>query len=177
VAGRPAIADLRSLFGGPAKAENLGMPEFRDAIDLLVEDHRFLEELLERLDREDDPREMRALFLRIAGDLAAHEAAEHEVVFPAARAAGSAGTHEVHELIGEHEEVNSLLAEMLTLDASGAGFAKRASALVFELRAHFAEEEERLFPALRAVLDPAYLAWLAPRVRAIKRSAPMFPAA
>lgn len=153
------------------------MDEISDAIDLLIEDHRYIEVLLERLDLSDDPAEMRGLFIRIAGDLAAHESAERDVVFPAARAAVPSGRRDVHELTGEHEEVNSLLAEMLTLDPSSAGFAKRACALVLELRAHFAEEEEVLFPALRAALEPAVLVGLATRVRAAKRSAPMFPVA
>jgi iron-sulfur cluster repair protein YtfE (RIC family) len=120
---------------------------------------------------------MRRLFARLAENLAAHEAAENDVVFPAARAAVPIGRRDVHELTEEHEEVNSLLAEMLALDPSGAGFAKRASALVLELRAHFAEEEELLFPALRVALEPAVLVGLAAGVRAAKRSAPMFPAA
>lgn len=153
------------------------MDEIPDAIDVLIDDHRFMEVLLDQLDVEDDPAEMRRLFARLAGELAAHESAENDVVFPAARAAVPTGRREVHKLTGEHEEVNSLLAEMLVLDPSGAGFAKRAGALVLELRAHFAEEEEVLFPALRAALEPAVLAGLANRIRAVKRTAPMFPAA
>lgn len=153
------------------------MEEISDAIDLLIDDHRYMEALLDQLDLEDDPAEVRRLFMRIAGELAAHEAAEHDVVFPAALATVPSGRREVHELIGEHEEVNSLLAEMLALDPSGAGFAKRAGALALELRAHFTEEEELLFPALRAALEPAVLVGIATRVRAAKRSAPMFPAA
>ncbi len=153
------------------------MDEIPDAIELLIEDHRYMEILLDRLDLSDDPAEMRGLFMRIAGDLAAHESAEQDVVFPAARAAVPSGRRDVHELTGEHEEVNSLLEEMLTLDPSSAGFARRASALVLGLRAHFAEEEEQLFPALRAALEPAVLVGLATHVRAAKWSAPMFPVA
>jgi hemerythrin superfamily protein len=153
------------------------MDEIRDAVEVLIEDHRYIEVLLEQFDLQDDPAEMRRLFFRIAGELAAHEAAEQDVVFPPARAAVPSGRRDVHELTREHEEVNSLLAKMLTLDPSCAAFAKRAGALVLELRAHFAEEEELLFPALRAALEPSVLAGLATRVRAAKRSAPMFPVA
>jgi hypothetical protein len=76
------------------------------------------------------------------------------VVFPALRASvPAAGTGMVTSL-EEHEEINSLLDEMLGLDPSCFGFMKRTSALILELRAHFAEEEE-LFGRLRAALDPA----------------------
>lgn len=153
------------------------MAEPFDVIEVLSGDHRLISELLGRLDAEDRPAEMRSLFLRIAGELAAHEAAEHDVVFPAALAATPADRDEVLELMAGHHEVNSLLAEMLRLDPAGFGFLKRASALVVDLQEHFAAEEEVLFPHLRSVLEPGERAELAARVRAAKRSAPMFPAA
>lgn len=148
-----------------------------DVIDVLTEDHRVLRELLEQLDREDRPAEMRALFLRIVREFAAHEAAEHDVVFPAARAAAPAARTTLHDLAAEHDEVDSLLDEMLHLDPAGFGFVKRASALILELQAHFLEEEDLLFPQLRSVLDPAERAELAVLVRAAKRSARAVPAA
>ena len=147
-----------------------------DVIEMLTADHRLMNSLLDRLDAEDHPAEMHRLFLRIADALAAHEAAEHDVVFPAALAALPDDDREVLDLIAGHDEVNSLLAEMLHLDPSGFGFLKRASALIFDLQAHFAAEENVLFPRLRAVLDPAERAWLAARVRVAKHAAPVFPA-
>ena len=57
-----------------------------DAIELLLQDHRLIDGLAEQLDAADDPAEIRRLFLRIVEELAAHEAAEQEVVFPAFRA-------------------------------------------------------------------------------------------
>jgi hypothetical protein len=118
VGGRPGIADFRSLSCGGGTAENSGMAELSDAIDLLLDDHRYMEVLMDRLDQESDPEEMRTLFLRIAGELAAHEV---------------------------------------------------------ELRAHFAEEEEILVPAMRAAIEPAALEELGLRVRAAKRTARIFP--
>jgi len=61
------------------------MGEIRDAVEVLIEDHCYMEVLLEQFDLEDDPAELRRLFMRIAGELAAHEAAEQDVV--SARAA------------------------------------------------------------------------------------------
>jgi len=147
-----------------------------DVIAVLVGDHRLITGLLEQLDEEDRPAEMRALFLRIASELAAHEAAEDDVVFPAVRAAVPADSDEVLALLAGHDEVNSLLTEMLCLDPAGFGFAKRAAALVVELQAHFAEEEEVVFPEVRSVLGSEELAGLASRVRMARRLAPIFPA-
>jgi hemerythrin superfamily protein len=166
---------MTGIIPGPPLGETAN--QVRDVVDVLIEDHRLLEDLLSRLDAEDRPTQMRLLFLRIADALAAHEAAEHSVVFPAAASAVSAPSDALLRLAAEHDEVNSLLAEMLALEPGGLGFAKRASALIVELRAHFAAEEEQLFPRLRSALSPETLAGLADDVRAIKRSAPMFPAA
>jgi len=138
------------------------MGEAQDVIDVLLEDHRLLRELLIRLDDEDRPAEMRRLFFRIAGELAAHEAAEDQIVVPAGLAA-------------EHDEVNSLMTEMLRLNPAGFGFLKRASALVVELQDHLDEEEEVLFPLLRQLLSPAALVELALQVRMARRVAPIFP--
>jgi hemerythrin superfamily protein len=155
------------------------MAEAPDVVDLLIEDHRRLEGLLERLDRAQDPTELRSIYLRIVGELAAHEACEQQVVFPALRRAEAlavAGDTDVDACLGQHEEINSLLDEMLALDPSGFGFMKRASALLLDLRAHFAAEEQ-LFAYLRSALDPAELTTLATRARSAKASAPAFPAA
>jgi hypothetical protein len=152
------------------------MADPHDALDLLTEDHRRIEGLLEQLDREHDPTELRSTYLEIVGELAAHEACEQRVVFPALRARAPAGAYDtdVAACLGQHEEVNSLLDEMLGLDPSGYGFTKRSSALLLDLQAHFAAEEQ-LFDCLRSALDPAELADLALRARAAKASAPAFP--
>jgi hypothetical protein len=147
-----------------------------DVVDLLVEDHRRLEGVLDRLDREQDPTELRSLYLQVVGDLASHEACEQQVVFPALRASVPAAGTGLIACLDEHEEINSLLDEMRGLDPSCYGFMKRASALILELRAHFAEEEE-LFGRLRAALDPADLTDLARRAQEAKSCAPAFPPA
>jgi hemerythrin superfamily protein len=152
------------------------MAEAYDVVDLLMEDHRRLEGLLQRLDRAQDQTELRSLYLQVVGELAAHEACEQQVVFPALRASVPAAGTDMVACLDEHEEINSLLDEMLGLDPSCFGFMKRTSALILELQAHFAEEEE-LFGRLRAALDPAELADLARRARAAKSCAPAFPPA
>jgi hemerythrin HHE cation binding domain-containing protein len=152
------------------------MAEVNDVVDLLVEDHRRLDGILERLDRGQDPTELRSLYLQVVGELASHEACEQQVVFPALRASVPAAGTDMIACLDEHDEINSLLDEMRGLDPSCYGFMKRTSALILELRAHFAEEEE-LFGRLRAALDPAELADLARRAQAAKSRAPAFPAA
>jgi hypothetical protein len=53
------------------------MSDHPDVIDLLTEDHRRMAGLLDQPDAVDDPAELRSLYLRIVGDLSAHEASTH----------------------------------------------------------------------------------------------------
>jgi hemerythrin superfamily protein len=147
-----------------------------DAIELLLRDHRMIEGLAEQLDTVDDPAEIRRLYVRIAEELAAHEAAEHEVVFPAFRAALEiADDNTLTRRLGEHEELNELLAEMRSLAPDCFGFTKRGSALLLDIKAHFLCEEESVFAQMRATLSAEELADLGSRVLAVKQHAPAFP--
>lgn len=149
-----------------------------DAIELLLDDHRLIDGLAEQLDATDDPTEIRRVFLRIVEELAAHEAAEQEVVFPAFRAALAAADDDttVAHRMGEHEELNELLAEMRELTPDCFEFTKRGSALLLEVKAHFQREEESVFARMRASFSADELAELGSRVLVVKQHSPAFPA-
>ena len=147
-----------------------------DAIELLLHDHRSIEELVDQLDATDDRAETRHLFLQIVEQLAAHEAAEHEVVVPAFRASLANSAEEVLDRrIGEHEEMNELLAEMRTLTPDGFSFTKRESAFVLEIKEHFRREEETVFAPMRQTFNADQLAVLGERASAAKQHSPAFP--
>ncbi len=140
-----------------------------DVIDLLERDHRLIDALAEQLEASDDPAEISRLFLSIVEELTAHEAAEQEVVFPAFRASLEAAndTTLAHRM-GEHEELNDLLAEMRSLAPHGFGFTKRGSALLLDVKAHFMIEEETVFARMRAALSAEDLAELGKQALAVK---------
>ncbi len=147
-----------------------------DAIELLLRDHRLIDGLAEQLDTVDDPAEIRRLYLRIVDELAAHEAAEQQVVFPAFRAAlETADEDTLARRMGEHEELNDLLAEMRSLAPDCFGFTSRGSALLLEIKGHFLREEESVFARMRATLSADELAELGSRVLAVKQHSPAFP--
>jgi hemerythrin superfamily protein len=170
-----------ALFAGDvlrndASDEGGAMTSHIDAIELLLRDHRSIEELVDRLDATDNPVETRHLFLQIVEQLAAHETAEHEVVFPAFRASLANPADDVLDRrIGEHEEMNELLAEMRTLAPDGYSFTKRASAFVLEVKEHFRREEETVFARMRHSFTADQLAELADRASVAKQHSPAFP--
>ena len=147
-----------------------------DVIELLERDHRLIDGLAEQLDAADDPVEIRHLFMRIVEELSAHEAAEQQVVFPAFRANfETAGNDTLSHRMGEHEELNGLLAEMRTLAPDCFAFTKRGSALLLEVKGHFLLEEETVFARMKAELDHDELVALGSRAVAAKKHSPAFP--
>jgi iron-sulfur cluster repair protein YtfE (RIC family) len=156
--------------------EGSAMTKQIDVIDLLLGDHRLIDGLAEQLDAADDPAEIRRLFLRIVEELAAHEAAEQEVLFPAFRASlQMAEDDTVAHRMGEHEELNELLAEMRSLAPDCFGFTKRGSALLLEVKNHFMREEESVFANMRASFSADELVELGSRALAVKQHSPAFP--
>ncbi len=147
-----------------------------DVIDLLERDHRRIDALAEDLENADDPTDVRRLFLTIVEELAAHEAAEQKVLFPAFRTmvAATDDTTLAHRM-GEHEELNGLLAEMRSLAPKGFAFTKRGSALMLEVKAHFMLEEESVFAPMRETMSAEDLGELGRRALEVKQQSPAFP--
>jgi hemerythrin superfamily protein len=141
-----------------------------DAIELLLEDHRMIGGLAAQLDDTDDPAEIWRLYQRIVDELFAHEAAEHEVVFPAFRSSlEGSGDRTVADRMGEHEEMNELLAEMRNLTPDAFAFVKRGSAFLLQVVGHFQREEESVFARMRASIAGDELVELGRRALAVKR--------
>lgn len=148
-----------------------------DIIELLETDHRRISDLAERLDSVTDDDEVRDLYRQIVDGLLAHEAIEHEVLFPAFRAMhdtdaeSSADDATLDERLGEHDELNGLLAEMRDLDSHDFAFVKRGSALLLDIEGHFEMEEESVFAPMREQLSKEELVELGRRALAVKRTA------
>jgi iron-sulfur cluster repair protein YtfE (RIC family) len=121
-----------------------------DIIEFLERDHRRINDLVEHLDKAEDTAEIRGLYLRLVEELTAHEALEQQVLFPAFHAAfsGDADNTLAHRM-GEHEEMNEMLAEMRNLAPDGFAFIKRGSALLLEIKSHFLIEEETVFARMK----------------------------
>jgi hemerythrin superfamily protein len=142
-----------------------------DIIEVLERDHQRISDLAERLDSVTDDDEIRELYRQIVDGMLAHEAIEHEVLFPAFRSMLAADeTAPLDERLGEHEELNSLLAEMQDLDAHDFAFVKRGSALLLEIERHFELEEESVFARMREQLPKEQLVELGRRARAARNT-------
>lgn len=131
-----------------------------DAIDLLIEQHDEIDQLLERLEGEPlDNKEKMLVFFELADKLTAHAEIEERIFYPAARATQHGGLS--LESLEEHTAIKRVVAEMLGTDLEDMRFAALL-AVLHELvdRHNRGEEEGEVFPALREAMTGVELARL-----------------
>ena len=148
-----------------------------DAVDLLMRDHRLVEQLFLQLDAAlaaGDHANQRELADRILTELSVHAAVEEEVLYPAARQLPDVAGM-VDRSLAEHKTLETLLAGLDGRDPGDTGFEEgfhQARDLVAE---HVGEEEGELFPALRRSMSGDELAALADRLADARAGAPDRP--
>jgi len=130
-----------------------------DAIDLLTDDHRRVEDLFARFERTGDGarKERQDLVDRITEALSIHASIEEEIFYPAARRAVADDDHDVLEALEEHHLVKLTLAELQTMDPAHERFGAKVTVLIENVRHHVEEEEGELFPRVRSALDDGQL--------------------
>lgn len=121
-----------------------------DAIQLLVRQHRAMEELLDKA-LEAKGQDRTAAFALAADQLSVHIAAEEQIFYPAVRAARTEGI--LLESLEEHLSLKRLLADLLNLEPDDETFEPKLKVLQEQAEHHHEEEEENLFPKVEQLLD------------------------
>jgi hemerythrin superfamily protein len=124
-----------------------------DAVQLLTNQHREMENLLGRTAEETDDMEKKALFTQAADLLTVHIKSEEQVFYPAVHAART--EDDLLESLEEHLSLKRLLADLLELEPSHRSFEPKFKVLKEQTEHHHREEEEHLFPAVMKLLDAA----------------------
>jgi iron-sulfur cluster repair protein YtfE (RIC family) len=123
-------------------------------IELLKEDHREAEELIERLegleaDLDDTKvgidKMPQALFTKLKNALTLHTQAEEQILYPAMQKFDETADR-IPEAIEEHQQVDQILEEMAMLSPAEDEFQERLEELKENLAHHIEEEEDELFP-------------------------------
>ena len=122
------------------------------ATDLLVHQHRRLEELFEHL--ESPKARFDATLRMLADDLAAHMAIEEKLFYPAVRKVDS---EVILEGLEEHAMGRFALKRLLGTNTTHESLRSRLKALKELMTNHHAEEERELFPAVRRAMSNAAL--------------------
>ncbi|MGW3730913.1 hemerythrin domain-containing protein [Streptomyces sp. NPDC000851] len=147
-----------------------------NVIDELVTDHREVEELfgrIEALPPGDKDRKLHAD--QVTMELVRHSVAEEAYLYPAVREHVPDGDALADKEIEDHSRAEQLMKDLESCDADDPEFNRLIGLLMSEIRDHVADEEQNLFPKLRAACSPQALDDLGDKVRQAKMLAPTRP--
>ena len=139
-----------------------------DALELLKEDHQTVKELFEQAEAMKQGKDQKQIFGEIKRELETHARIEESIFYPAMQ------KHEelkemVREALEEHKQVKSLLKEMENVADDSEKFESKLQMLMEDVEHHAEEEEERkMFPKVREIVDPATLDKLGQELEAAK---------
>ncbi|HET6952732.1 MAG TPA: hemerythrin domain-containing protein, partial [Acidimicrobiales bacterium] len=148
-----------------------------DAITLLKDDHKTVEQLFQRFEKAGDRAyaEKRAVVDRIIEALAVHAAIEEQLFYPVVRATVP-GTEDVTlESLEEHHIVKWVLSELERMSPEDERFDAKVTVLIENVRHHVREEEDDLFPRVRDELGRNALGDLGDALAEARRTAPTHP--
>jgi hemerythrin superfamily protein len=151
---------IRNLASSVTKSTDAGPTP--GATDLLVHQHRLVEELFERL--ESSRRGFDRTLGELADGLAAHISIEEKLFYPAVRKANS---DLILEGLEEHAMGRFALRRLLGTKASDRSLKARLKALKELMTNHHREEERDLFPAVRRLMPDAALDTLGSKMKAL----------
>jgi hemerythrin superfamily protein len=148
-----------------------------DAISMLKNDHKAVEQLFRRYTRAGDRAfvEKRAIVDRIIEELSVHAAIEEQLFYPAVRATVPDAEALGLESLEEHHVVKWVLSEIDGMTPEDERFDAKVTVLISNVRHHVEVEEGELFPMVRKELGPRALSDLGEAMAGARRIAPTHP--
>jgi hemerythrin superfamily protein len=145
----------------------------RDAVDVIVSDHRHVEALFSRV--EVGPTLDQAVLDELIRELSIHAAIEEQVLYPAIRSQVEGGEGLADHSLDEHQEVKELLASIEKGGADDPQTPELVSKLIAGVREHVREEEGRILPQLKSSIAPEALIAMGEALEKAKNMAPTRP--
>ena len=145
----------------------------KDALEVLVSDHRAVDKIFERLESGNGRRDQ--LLSTLVRELSIHDAVEKQVLYPVVRRQLPRGARTADKALSEHQKVEEQLAEIDGADLEAPSVQRRLASMVTKVRRHVKEEEEAIFPALRGAVTKKFLLELRDQLDKAKRMAPTHP--
>jgi len=154
-----------------------GKRQVMDAITLLRNDHKTVEQLFKRFEKAGDQALVakREIVDRIVEELSIHATIEEQYFYPVARATVPDTEDIALESLEEHHIVKWVLSELDGMDTDAERFDAKVTVLIENVRHHVEEEEGDFFPKVRNELGRKALAELGAAMERAKASAPTHP--
>jgi hemerythrin superfamily protein len=148
-----------------------------DAITLLKDDHKTVEQLFTRFEKAGDRAyvEKRDIVDRFSEALSVHAAIEEQLFYPVVRATVPGTEDLALESLEEHHIVKWVLSELDHMAPEDERFDAKVTVLIENVRHHVREEEDELFPRVRAELGRTALGDLGDAMAQARRTAPTRP--
>jgi hemerythrin superfamily protein len=139
-----------------------------DALELLKTDHKTVKELFKKVETSKNDKQQKQLFEEIKMELETHTHIEETVFYPAV-AKYDELKDMVLESLEEHKQVKTLLREMDNLTEDSEKFEPKLKVLMENVEHHAEEEEEaKMFPKVRKLMDAGALDQLGDELEAAK---------
>lgn len=138
-----------------------------DALELLKQDHETVKQLLER-GQQAEPKQRKQIFKEIKTELDTHARIEETIFYPAME------EHEelkdmVLESLEEHKQLKTVLRELSKLSPNSERFKPKFKVLKDDVEHHAVEEEEgKMFPEIRKIVDQSELDQLGEELEAAR---------
>ncbi len=146
-----------------------------DAVSVLKNDHRAIEQLFRRFERTHSATEKKRLADRMVRELSIHAAVEEQHVYPVLRRRLNGQAPKILVALEEHHAAKLALSELEALGPEDERFDAKVHVLVEGVRRHVVEEERDLLPAMRRALSPVELRALGDALVRAKDAAPTRP--
>lgn len=149
-----------------------------NALQLLKADHRAVEELFAEFEKLGPKayKGRQGIVKKVTRELSVHASIEEMLFYPAVREVlAKAGDDLVLEALEEHHVVKTSLAELEKMAPDHERYVAKMTVLMEMVRHHVKEEENELFPKVRAAMTRAELDDLGEALMAAKAGAPVRP--
>jgi hemerythrin superfamily protein len=147
-----------------------------DAIEMLTTDHREVEQLFRQYEAAgNDDNVAHHAAEQIIRELSIHAAVEEMILYPMIRKIDPKQNDLVDHSLEEHQEVKELLAKVDGRPANDPEIRQVFATLKSSVEEHVAEEEGKLFPALRSHVKQDELMQLGEQMAKAKATAPTHP--
>lgn len=125
-----------------------------DPIQMLIEDHRQVDQLFEQFEQTSSPQEREQIAQRVFKALAIHGILEKQIFYPAVAKKGDVDDKElVDHSYHDHAEVEQLIGQLKAMAPTDSDYESTFMELKQHVQEHANEEEEDMFPDAQQHLE------------------------
>jgi len=117
-----------------------------DALQMLKEDHRRVQEIFKRFEQTDDLQEKKQLVDQALMELDIHTTIEEEIFYPAVREEAGPEGEIMEEAEEEHHVAEMIMGELRGMQPRSANFSAKFMVLAENVKHHIQEEESQMLP-------------------------------